>query len=111
MRRSGRDHQHVIGQLVWPVGHCPHDTSLDVEVLDLRQQDLDVLAAPEKAAQRRRNLPGGQDARRDLVQQRLEEMVVRPIHQRDLDVLAAQRLRDAHAAETATDDHHARHHR
>jgi hypothetical protein len=48
---------------------------------------------------------------RHLVEERLEEVVVRPVDQRDVDVALAQEPRGEQAAETAADDHDAVGHR
>ena len=48
--------------------------------------------------------PGGQDARRHLVEQRLEQVVVGAVHHRDVDVGVGQRAHRVEAAEAAADD-------
>ena len=52
-----------------------------------------------------RDLPFGEDARRHLVEQRLEEVVVGAVDDRDPDRLAAERPGGEEAAEAAADDH------
>ena len=55
-------------------------------------------------AQRRGDLAGREPAGGDLIEQRLEEVEVAPVDQRDLHRRAAQRLRRVEPAETAADD-------
>ena len=69
------------------------------------QHDPGVLLAGEHLAGARRDLALGQDAGRDLVEQRLEQVVRGRGDEGDLDVLAApQRLRAEEASEAGTDD-------
>ena len=51
-----------------------------------RRQHADVLVAAEDRTQRRGDLPRGQRSGRDLVGERLEQVEVAPVDQRDLDV-------------------------
>jgi hypothetical protein len=62
-------------------------------------------------SERRRDLPGREHAGRDLVQQRLEEVVVPSIDQRDLDVvdMTEETCRGQPAEATTHDDHVVRH--
>jgi len=62
-------------------------------------------------SERRRDLPGWEHAGRDLVQQRLEEVVVPSIDQRDLDVVdMTEETGRGQPAETTSDhDHVVRH--
>ena len=77
---------------------------VEVEVGDLGQQDADVAVALEDRAERIGDLAGRERARRNLVGERLEEMEVAAVDERDLDRRTPQ-LRDRlEAAETAADD-------
>ena len=60
--------------------------------------------AAQHAAQRRGDLALGEDAGRDLVEQRLEQVVVGAVDEGDLDRRASERLRRVEAAEASTDD-------
>ena len=77
----------------------------EVDVDDLALAVANVRRAAEHLAQRRRDLRRGQQAARDLVQQRREQVVVLPVDEHDVDGLAAQRLRALQAAEAGADDH------
>ncbi len=83
---------------------------LRVDADDLGQQHQKILLLAQDVADRRgdqrRRQPGG----RDLVQQRLEQMMVAAIDERDLDRLACKRPRRREAAETAADDDDVRDH-
>ncbi len=102
------DDQAVVRELeLPPVGpHRRHVPSLQVEAADLGQLDLDVPVAVQDPAQRRRDLPLREDPRRDLVEQRLEEVVVDPVHQGDLNGRPAQVSGREQAAEASAHDHH-----
>ena len=77
-----------------------------------REVDVDHVALPvpdvgrvaEHLAHRRRDLRRVQQAARDLVQQRREQVVVLPVDERDVDRLARELLRALQAAEPGTDD-------
>jgi hypothetical protein len=61
----------------------------------------------EEVAQRRRDLSAGEDPCSDLVEQRLEEMVVDAVDQRDLDIAAHAHEPPGHLVTAeATADHH-----
>jgi len=83
-----------------------HDAALEVEVRHLGQLDADVLAPPDDVADRRGDLPGRQHARRHLVQQRLEQMVVATIDQRDVDGSVGEHPDRRQPTEAAADDDH-----
>ena len=69
------------------------------------EHDPGVLLAGEHLAGARRDLALGEDAGRDLVEQRLEEVVRGRGDEGDLDVLAAlERLGAEEASEARTDD-------
>ena len=81
------------------------DAPLEVEAGDLGELDPHVAGAPQDVAQRRRDLARRQDAGGHLVQQRLEEVVVAPIEQRDVDAAGWPRNRHGgQPAEAASDD-------
>ena len=108
-RGSGGDDQAVVGEraLASPRPDGEDRPVLDIEAGDLGQLDVDVLVLAHDAPERRRDLAHREDSRRDLVEQRLKEVVVRTVDERDLDVALAQELRGEEAAEAAADDDHA----
>jgi hypothetical protein len=75
-------------------------------VLHLGQHDARVGLFPDHAAQRRRNEATWQDPGCDLIQQRLEQVMIGPVHDRDVDIGAGQGTRHPDPAEPATDDDH-----
>jgi hypothetical protein len=56
--------------------------------------------------QSRRDLTGRQQPGGGLVEQRLEEMVVSPVDEGDIDIFPAEQAGRRKAAETATDNDH-----
>ena len=78
---------------------------VEVDVDDLALAVADVRRAAEHLAQRRGDLRRVQQAARDLVEQRREQVVVLPVDERDVDGLAPQRLRALQPAEAGADDH------
>ena len=88
-----------------------HHPAVQVEAGDLGQLDPDVFVLADHVAQRRRDLAGRDQTGRHLVQERLKQMVIAPVHQRDFDAaagvaLAAQESSGGQAAEASADDHH-----
>jgi hypothetical protein len=106
VRGAGRDNQKIVGQFA-----VRQDQLLagEIDTGGFGQQHLDVLLAPENPANRRRDVSRRQRSHRDLIQQRLEHVMVPPIHDRDLNRLAAQRTRRIQPAEAAADDYHTTH--
>src|SRR5699024_3263720 len=77
---------------------------LEVDVAHVAEDDSDVLVPTEDVAGRRGDVALGEDPRGHLVEQRLEEVVARPGHEGDLDVLAAECLGREKSAEAGSDD-------
>jgi hypothetical protein len=75
--------------------------------LDGAEEHLHVLLPAQDLPRRRGDLALGQDAGRDLVEQRLEQVVARAVDEGDLDVGASQRLGGEQAAEAGPDDDNA----
>ena len=106
LRRAGGDDQAVVGEPPAPVEQAAGDGSaLEVDATDLGEDDLRVALAAEDVPERRRDVPLRQDARRDLVEQRLEEVVRLPVDQRHLGGRSPQRFRCGEAAEAAAHDY------
>ena len=103
---AGRDDQAVVGISIGSSGAGRvHHLPVEIEAGHLGELHLHVLCLPQDVAQRRRDLAGRQDAGGHLVEERLEQMVVAPVDQRDLDVLdrAEQTARRQTAESTAHD--------
>ena len=77
-----------------------------VEAGDLTELHGDVGVPLEHLAQWWRHGSGRQDPGGDLVEQRLEEVVVGALHHRDVDVGASEELRCEQPAEATADDEH-----
>ena len=106
VRRAGRHDQRVVAERdrLAVRGERVRLAGVEVEAGDVGEQHARVGLAAEDAAQRRGDLALGEDAGRHLVEQRLEQVVVRPVDERDLDGRAAERLGGVQAAEAAADD-------
>jgi hypothetical protein len=76
--RPGRDHQRVVGNFSARENHAP---ALDIDVHDLCHHDPHVALAPQDTAKRPGDVAGGQPARRNLVEQRLEQVEVAAVDQ------------------------------
>ncbi len=74
-----------------------------VDVHDFAEHDVGVLLFVHNASQRRRDQTLGQDAGGNLIEQRLEQMMVRPVDQRHVDVGLRQHSADVDATETSAD--------
>ena len=83
-----------------------HGAHREVEPRDLGQLHRHVAVMTQHLPDRRRHLTRGQDSRRQLIEQRLEEVVVPLVDQRHLHRRPSQELRSEQAPETATDDEH-----
>jgi hypothetical protein len=105
VRRPGRDHQRVVRQLGQPAVRLPHAhrPPAGVNVLDVGQQHPYIGLLADHLPQRGCDQPGRQDPRRDLIQQRLEQMMICPVHQRDLHISIGQRPGGRQPAEPAAD--------
>ena len=101
VRRAGREDQEVVAEL-GPVEAQP--PGLGIDGRHLAEQHARVPLAAQDAADRRRDLRRRQAGRRDLVQQRLERVVVLAVDEREIDVLAREPARRLEAGEAAADD-------
>ena len=84
-----------------------HDPAVQVEPGDLGQLDADVLVLAQHVADGRRDLARREHARRHLVQERLEQVVVAPVEHVTSTLFAGQPPGRREAAETSAYDHHA----
>ena len=100
--RAGRDDQAVVVQAFTPVEH--HLASVGIDVRDLGHEHVHVGAVPERRPERLRALARGDRTSRQLVEQGLEEMVIRPVDRYHVDVGVLQLLRGGQPAEAAADD-------
>ena len=104
--RAGGDEQAVVGRHRLAAEHARgHRAGLEVDVGHGAEHDARVLLAGQHLTGARGDLTLGEDAGRDLVEQRLEQVVRGRGDQGHLDVVAtAQRLRAEEASEAGTDD-------
>ena len=106
--RAAGDDQRVVGHRLGcrQAGDRSKDhlAPLEVEACDLGEQHAHVAVALEHRPQRIGDLARRQRAGRDLVAQRLEEVEVAPVDERDLHACFPQRERSLESAEAAADD-------
>jgi hypothetical protein len=110
--RAGRDDQPVVRHAALGPRVRSGDLDLARACIDAghaAEQDGCSALAPQDAADRLRDVGWRKGGRRDLVEKRLEQMVVAPVDQGDLHLLLAERHGRAEAAESRADDHHAGH--
>ena len=80
LRRAGGDDQAVVAELPGPVEQgALDDAALEVDAADLGEDDLRVALVAEDVPERRRDVPLRQHSRRDLVEQRLKEVMRLPV--------------------------------
>jgi hypothetical protein len=99
---TGRQHQVVVAKL-GAVGEFDA-AGLRVDGGDLAEQHLDVAVLAEDRAQRLGDLARRQGGGGDLVQQRLEQVVVHAVDEHDPQGVARERARGIQPAEAAADD-------
>jgi hypothetical protein len=106
--RAARDDQRVVGHRLGcrQIVDRPQDhfAPLEVEPRDLGEQHAHVAVALEDRPQRIRDLARRQRAGRDLVGQRLEQMEVAAVDERDLHGRVPHSARSLEPAEAAADD-------
>ena len=83
------------------------DASRGVDVLDLGQQHADIFLLRLELANRRGDLGRRQHGGRDLIQKRLEDVVIAPVKEQDVDIGSLQRTRRCNAGKSAANDHYA----
>jgi hypothetical protein len=110
LRRAGCQDEAVVGQrrrLSQGVDRQRPPGGVDVD--DLTEQDTRVAVVAQHVADRRGDVAFGEHARGDLVEQRLEEVVVGAVDDHHLDLGAAQGVGGEEPGEAAADDDHAVH--
>jgi hypothetical protein len=105
MARVGGEHQRVVGQGIAVVEQ--HALLRGIDAVHIGEQRRHLRTPAHEVADRPGDLRGGQRCGRDLVQQRLEQMMVAAVHQCDLDRPAGEPKHGFEPAEAGADDHHA----
>ncbi|MDB5217598.1 MAG: hypothetical protein JWO86_5525 [Myxococcaceae bacterium] len=105
--RADREHEPVVREGLVRFVSDVNGPRLEIDARDVTEHDAHVGIAGEDAADGRCDLGGGEARHRHLIEERLEEVVVGAVDQRDLDVAPGERLRGLEAAEAAAHDHHA----
>ena len=84
-----------------------HRASVQIDIGHVPEHDAGVALVAQHLARGRSDLPIGEDARRDLIQQWLEEVVGGPVDQGHRDRGPFQAPGREQASEARADDHHA----
>ena len=103
--RAGGEHQRVVGQGIAVIEQ--HALARGVDAAHVGKQRRHLLASAQQIADRPGDFRRRQRRGRDLVEQRLEQMMVAAVDQRDLDRRAGKPKGGFQPAETGADDHHA----
>ena len=99
------DDQVVVGDLAAAIQHFDREmVSVEIDSDDLAEHHAGIPLVAQDFAERRRDVALGEDPRRELVEQRLEQVVVGPVDERDVDIRPAQSLGGRESAEPAADD-------
>jgi hypothetical protein len=101
VRRTGRHDQVVVAELAF-VQQRPARRGVDGA--HVPEQHPAVALAAQDHADRRRDLRGREARRGDLVEQRLEHVVVLAVHERDVHGRAREPARGLQAGKAAADD-------
>ena len=82
-----------------------HHMPLGIHALRLGHEEFHIGIIAEERTNRIRYLVLREDGRRNLIQQRLEQMKIVPVDNGDLHILPGELLRQSNAAKTGTDDY------
>ena len=66
---------------------------VEINIDDFAKNHPRVPLVAQNVADRRRDVPLGENPRRDLIEQRLKQVVVRPVNDAHIDIGTPQRLR------------------
>jgi hypothetical protein len=102
--RAGGDDQAVVADFLAVLQH--HRAARDVDARRLAVDDRHVLLIGEDMADRCGHCRRRESRRGDLVQQRLEQVMVGAIHHRNAQACAVERACGEQAAEAAAQDDH-----
>ena len=85
-----------------------HSTGGKIDPRDFLHPHYDILAAGKEVADRDRDLRRAQPRGGDLIEQRLENVVIAPVKQHNVALGPPKHLGRREAGESAADDHDAR---
>ena len=103
--RASRDDQVVIMNLALP---RPHDTRYDIDGLHFGENHLNVFVFSKNTAHRAGNVRRREGSGRDLIKERLKEVIVGAIDDRHVHWFVGQVFGRLEAAEAGTDNHDVR---
>lgn len=105
MSSAGREDEIVVGYGSVGQGQI---VRREIDGNGFREQDTRILLSAQDGTDGVRNISGGKGSRRDLIEQRLKEMMIATIDQRYLNILAAQSLRRIEPTESTANDYNPR---
>jgi hypothetical protein len=109
LARSRGDDQTVKGELITLTDCLDRDAAgAEIDIDDFAEDDPRIPLVTENFADWRRDVAFGENPRRDLTQQRLNQVVIRPVDDRDIDIGTPQCFRRREPTESAADNHHVR---
>jgi hypothetical protein len=100
--RPGRQNEKVVGDFPIRQDQC---STTDIYANDVREQHFDVLLPAENPPDRRSDLSRRKRRAGHLIQERLKDVMVPTIEQRNLYRYVSERPSGIQAAESASDDH------
>ena len=103
---AGGHNQEVVRQLV--AARQPHHLRVRIDRVGLGHQHLGVLVPAQERAKRIADVGGLELGRGRLIEQRLKDVVVLPVDERDLNRRVPQRAHGREPAEATAEDHDTR---
>ena len=82
-----------------------HAAGVEIDIDHCAENDPRVPLAAQRITNRHGDIPLGEYSRRDLMQQRLNQVVIRPVDDGDINGSPPQGLRRSQSSESAADDH------
>ena len=105
MPGSGRENEKIVIDL--DIG-CFNFPGIDIDRLHFGQDHFHIFTFAQDAPDGRRDVGRRKRGRRDLVEEGLKKMIIRPVDDRDTNIFAGQSLGCLKSPETAADDYEMR---
>ena len=102
MPRASSDNQVIV--IHFAIGHF-HFFRIHVDRLNFREDHLHIFAFAQDRAHRRGNVRRGKGRGRDLIKERLKQMIIRPVDHRHPDRFAREFFGRLETAESGADNH------
>jgi hypothetical protein len=103
---AGGDDQTVVRDVAAQTDRIDrHAASIEIDIDHFAEDNARVPLVAQNVTDRPGDVPLGQNSCRELMQQRLNQVVIRPVDDGDIDVGAPQHLRRRKSSESAADNH------